>query len=102
MFMSDRRIEWPKNEPIPQSMEEALKLGWKVDTSESTASEDERVAIGTVSLVKEVGTVKLYLEIPFQSNITYGKPFNAKSFIDIPDNQAEQLKSLERFGGRVN
>jgi hypothetical protein len=80
------RIDWPETEPIPQSIEEALALGWQVDgSSDNEMSADERVETGHVVLVKDVGMLGLLLKIPFRAEFSYGTPFGAEALVSVPD-----------------
>ena len=103
MFRRDF-IKWPKNEPIPQSIEEALALGWNVDGSGSEVSDDERVETGTATLKKKLGNVDLALDIPYRSEITYGQPSNHRAFIETINGcpVRELLAKRSRRSHRVN
>jgi hypothetical protein len=80
-------VDWPETEPIPQSMEEALTLGWRVDGSaEGRMSDDELFETGTMDLIKDLSMLQLYLKIPFHAVLTYGKPQNASAFVRVPEN----------------
>ena len=93
--MATMDIEWPANEPVPQSIEDALKRGWEVIGNESELSEDERFETGVDVLQKHIGRVRLELKIPFKSEKVHGRPYIDGAFISIPDDIAEQLESLE-------
>ena len=78
-------VNWPDTEPIPQSMEEALALGWKVTGYGGSVSDDERVQTGKMELVKDAGMLRLLLEIPFRAEFRYGKPYTPRAVISVPD-----------------
>ena len=65
-------VNWPESEPIPQSIAEALALGWVVDGDWSQSSEDELTRTGVAEVTKTGGMVGLCLEIPFRAEYHYG------------------------------
>jgi len=80
------RVDWPESEPMPQSMEEALALGWIVEgTSGATISGDERIETGTVDLAKDVGMLGPSLRIPYRAEYTYGQPHSAVALIYVDE-----------------
>jgi hypothetical protein len=82
-----KQVEWPAGEKIPETIEEALDLGWEVLSSDSLVSEDEKTAEGTASLRKEIGLIWLHLEVPYRSTITYGKPQKPKATVHAPEKE---------------
>jgi hypothetical protein len=79
-------VDWPVDEPIPETMEQALALGWQVEGhSRSKISEDERIETGNMDLTKNLGMIGLHLQFPFRAEFSYGKPQNAKAIVRVPD-----------------
>lgn len=72
-------IQWPEDEPIPQSPEEAIRLGWKEGQS---AHLDVAKGHGTVEFWKNIddphhrgrSVALLRFQIPFTATLTYGPP----------------------------
>ena len=58
-------VQWPKTEPIPRTIEEALALGWEITDEHATVSADELTMEGTANLSKTIDLLELYLTIPF-------------------------------------
>jgi hypothetical protein len=73
------RCSWPKGEPVPISMGEALALGWRVDDDDVTGSEDEKTADGVYTLEKRVGSLLLSIRIRYHAEFTFRKPYAAQA-----------------------
>jgi|SRR5215472_713809 len=71
-------VNWPKCEKIPTSLEEALKLGWKVTGSEGNGP-DEFHEAGVTHMHKTTGRHRLYLAVPYQASFEFGKPHTPKA-----------------------
>lgn len=99
MFQRDD-IDWPNGEPIPQSIDEALALGWVPNGGESDFSDDERTETGTVSMSKELGNVDLSLSIPYRAERTYGKPCNHRAFVETINGRNVRDCLAQVRGGR--
>jgi hypothetical protein len=97
MFQRDY-IDWPKDEPIPQSIEEALALGWQASGGESEFSDDERIETGTVTFTKKLGNVNLSLNVPYRAERTYGKAVNHKACVETIDGRS--VRDYLATGGR--
>lgn len=78
-------------------MDEALALGWKVDGSMESPSEDELTLTGTATLTKDVGIVRLYLDIPFRAELVYGKPESPMARIGVIEGEKEATAALARI-----
>ena len=76
-------VQWPKTEPIPRTIEEALALGWEITDEHATVSADELTMEGTANLSKTIDLLELYLTIPFTAIKTYGQPFDPKAEVEI-------------------
>jgi len=74
-------VSWPENEPVPQSVEEALAMGWEMD-GVYLAYDGERKHAGTALLWKNVGPYELSLDVPFRAEYTFGKPHSPVAIID--------------------
>lgn len=84
--MTDQRD--PQTSAIPQSMEEALRVGFEICDEESSPSADELTRKGTISMKKEAGPgLDLYISIPFIARYEYGEP----SFLKIHDDRPQSL-----------
>jgi hypothetical protein len=79
-------VDWPAGEPIPETMEQALALGWEVEgEGRQEVSKDERLRTGNMDLSKRLGTIQLRLRFPFRAEFSYGKPHSAKAIVRVPD-----------------
>jgi len=64
-----------ENTKFPESMEEALAMGYYVDGAKETSSGDELVREGIAFMKKEIGPgLTLNISIPFKARYEYGKP----------------------------
>lgn len=68
-----KEVNWPAGEPIPQSMKEALELGWEI-CGGNGGGPDEFSETGETWLRKTVGTLALHLTVPYRAKISFGKP----------------------------
>ena len=75
-------VSWPEKEPIPQSVEEALAMGWELDGEYQTAYDGERSHTGTAWLWKNVGPYELSMDVPFRAEYTFEKPHSPVAIID--------------------
>ena len=76
-------VSWPENErPIPQSVEEALAMGWEMHFEYHTAYDGARSHTGTAWLWKNVGPYELSMDVPFRAEYTFGKPHSPVAIID--------------------
>jgi len=66
-----KKIQWPESEPVPQSREEAIQLGW---VEYPPVCLDTAKGCGTISFYKEIDDVLLRFEIPFTATLLYGSP----------------------------
>lgn len=86
------RVSWPAGEAIPQSIEQALASGWKVDFYEDIKlSRDELSQSGLAMLVKHHAGRTLSLAVPFTARLSYGKPRDPQSrarVLDVPSGRA--------------
>jgi hypothetical protein len=86
------QVSWPESEAIPRSIEEALALGWEVDSEKSSVSDDERTTIGTAELRKTVGLLTLYLDVPVRAEVTYGRPEGPVAIIGEVDDEEQKIQ----------
>lgn len=66
------QIDWPEGEPMPESMEEAIGMGWEQHDTDSVFSDDGLVETGAVLMVKDLGDKELWAKFPFRSERVYG------------------------------
>src|SRR5437899_10120313 len=74
-----KTVNWPKSEKIPQNIEQALALGWKVTDSQGAGTADELSERGTAHLKKVTARHSLSLKIPYGAIFTHGKPHTPKA-----------------------
>jgi len=74
----ENEVNWPAGEPIPQSLKQALKLGWEVSGG-SGDGPDDFTEIGEAWLHKTVEGIALHLTVPYRSKIKYGKPHTPRA-----------------------
>lgn len=68
-----KEVCWPAGEPVPQSLKEALALGWEISGGDG-GGPDEFSETGEIWLHKTVGMLALHITLPYQSTISFGKP----------------------------
>jgi hypothetical protein len=98
------QVNWPVGERIPQTLEDALELGWEITGSEGTGA-DEYEETGEAHLKKTVGALCLSFSIPYRATIEYGEPhtpkariitetrcfaIDGKSVVELPSNSSGQ------------
>jgi hypothetical protein len=80
------KVNWPESEPIPESLEEALALGWQIEGIwDNEMSRDQCVQTGYLDVTKDVGMLGLCLKIPFRAEFSYGKPCIRHALICVTD-----------------
>lgn len=94
-------VNWPQDEPVPQSMEEALVLGWELDSENVESSDDERTRSGTAVITKDVGLCMLKMTVPLKAEYTFGVPANPRAVLNDDELELRAARNGEVPEGRA-
>ena len=92
-------VSWPKSEPVPKSMKEALKNGWIVTGGDEEISGDERTHKGVYYIDKAIftdrGKIKLRMSVPFHAVDRCQKPREAMATLILEQKPEPQAVNQE-------
>lgn len=76
--MSRREVEWPADEPIPNTLEEALAMGWQAVGLDTTSRYEDSFQTGYVELSKKIKVAgmefEFLLDVPYTARFTFDRP----------------------------
>jgi len=90
------KVNWPKSEAIPTSMDEALGGGWTVTNDDISEVDGEQSMAGVYTMTKRVGTRHLTLRVRYRAEFTHGKPYKPQA-----RTAKTQYVTLQLADGRV-